>query len=99
MADCALAASGIPSAEADDYSDAAWMLLGSLNSGRVDTVPPERLRAFVERAATLPLRQAYPILAWIIRAHSEYAAGAARAACQRAVWALTSPQMTHMIGV
>ena len=49
-----------------DYAEAAWMLLGALHAGRVDTLPPEQIRLFFPVAARLPLRESYPILAWLI---------------------------------
>ncbi len=45
----------------------AWMLLGSLNAGRISHYHPEKVRKFAEISSKLPLQKAYPILAWIIQ--------------------------------
>ncbi len=48
------------------YSQAAWKALTALNSNRVNTVHMEHTRIFMQSASTLPLRQSYPILAWVV---------------------------------
>jgi hypothetical protein len=49
-----------------DYAEAAWMLLGALHAGRVETLHHEQIRLFLPIAANLPIRESYPILAWFI---------------------------------
>jgi len=49
-----------------EYSKAAWKLLGSLNSGRVQPLAPENTREYIEVISKLPLNESYPIIAWII---------------------------------
>lgn len=49
-----------------DYPAAAWLLLGALNAGRVSTVHVDRTREALKVASSLPIVQAYPILAWVI---------------------------------
>jgi len=49
-----------------DYPEAAWMNLGSLNAGRIETLHPDFMRNYVEAAAELPLNMAYPIFAWAV---------------------------------
>ena len=60
--------SGVDSASpsGSDYSEAAWLRLGSLNAGRVATVPLDQMRNVVQTAASLPLSQSYTMLAWAI---------------------------------
>lgn len=48
------------------YPKVAWMLLGSLNANRIETVHFDYTREFIQVAATLPLKQSYPILAWVV---------------------------------
>jgi hypothetical protein len=50
----------------EEYPRAAWMLLGSLNAGRLGHRPPETIREYVQEAARLPIAEGYPILAWAI---------------------------------
>jgi hypothetical protein len=50
----------------NEFPRAAWMVLGSLNAGRVNTIHIERTREIIRIAASLPLRRAYPIIAWVI---------------------------------
>jgi len=57
--------SGMPFEE--NYPQAAWMLLGALNAGRINAVPIEHSRDHVQSAARLPLSESYPILAWAIQ--------------------------------
>jgi hypothetical protein len=45
---------------------AAWMVLGSLNAGRVAHMHLEHTRDPVRLAANHPLKRAYPILAWAV---------------------------------
>lgn len=52
--------------EASEYSKAAWMNLGALNAGRLETVRFEFFRNHLRIASQLTLTQAYPIVAWII---------------------------------
>ena len=49
-----------------DLPRSAWLALGSLNAGRVNAVRLEHLRLAVRAAGRLPLRDAFPILAWVI---------------------------------
>jgi tetratricopeptide (TPR) repeat protein len=56
-------------AENNDFRglrDAAWMTLGSLNANRVAPVKVSHTREYVQKAAKWPLRDAYPVLAWVI---------------------------------
>lgn len=56
------------------YPQAAWMLLGRLNAGQIAPFHIDYTRDFVEIAAGFPLRQSYPILAWVIEnAKARYA--------------------------
>jgi hypothetical protein len=50
-----------------NYPQAAWMNLGALNAGRIEPLHGEYLRQHLEAAAQLPLRNAYPVLAWVIQ--------------------------------
>jgi hypothetical protein len=45
---------------------AAWMVLGSLNAGRVGPMRLEQTRESIRSAANYRLREAYPILSWIV---------------------------------
>jgi hypothetical protein len=45
---------------------AAWMTLGSLNANRVTPIHVRNTRGYVRKAANWPLRDAYPVLAWVI---------------------------------
>ncbi len=47
-------------------SKAAWMLLGSLNAGRVTPIKVSLTRGYIRLASGLPLSAAYPILSWVI---------------------------------
>jgi len=49
-----------------DCARAAWMLLGALNAGLVDTVHPDQVRSVLPIAASAPLGESYPIFAWAI---------------------------------
>ncbi len=51
---------------ASAYAEAAWMLLGALHAGRIDTLHHEQIRLFLPIAANLPIRKSYPLLAWFI---------------------------------
>jgi hypothetical protein len=51
----------------NNYPQVAWKLLGALNSERIANVSIDRTRKFVEVAASLPSRKAYPIMAWVIQ--------------------------------
>jgi hypothetical protein len=63
----------------NDYSSAAWELLGYLNSGRAEARDVMRTLKFVRIAANGTLRSAFPILSWVIenaivkRAHADEA--------------------------
>jgi len=48
------------------YPQAAWMNLAALNSGKISTFHFSQLVPYIQDAATLPISEAYPILAWII---------------------------------
>jgi len=50
----------------ENYSKAAWMLLGSLNAERVATLHIDSLRDYLQLAAQFPLSDSYPIHAWVI---------------------------------
>jgi tetratricopeptide (TPR) repeat protein len=54
------------SSDALDYSKAAWMCLGALNSGRMGTVHINRVEELLRIASGLHLSDSYPILAWAI---------------------------------
>lgn len=49
-----------------ENTQAAWMCLGALNAGRIETVHIEHTRGFIRIAAKHPLDQTYPIFAWAI---------------------------------
>jgi hypothetical protein len=51
--------------EVDQLPAACWRLLGSLNSGRVDSVAVAATRGYLEAACGLPLSEGYPIFAWV----------------------------------
>jgi len=51
---------------ASAYAEAAWMLLGALHAGRIETLHHEQIRLFLPIAANLSIRESYPILAWFI---------------------------------
>ena len=68
--------------EAEDVrtlASAAWLALGSLNANRAETRHVSTTRAAIRIAATAPLREVYPVLAWVIenaiqrRAHADEA--------------------------
>ena len=48
------------------YPKAAWMNLGSLNSGRIMTINFKYLIPYIIVSSELPLSESYPILAWTI---------------------------------
>jgi len=52
--------------DADDYAQAAWMVLGSLNAGRIGTVHINETQGFSQVASSLPLARSYPIYSWLI---------------------------------
>jgi hypothetical protein len=54
---------GIP---ASQISSTAWSLLGQLNADRIPAIQLDRLLPWLEEASALPLRRAYPIVAWVI---------------------------------
>lgn len=66
MADQSLSASEHSEMENSEYPRAAWRLLGSLNSGKIGPAGFDYVRDFAKYAAHLPLREGYPILAWIV---------------------------------
>jgi hypothetical protein len=49
-----------------EYSSAAWMNLGALNSGRLDTLNFESARSHLVAAAELPFSESYSVFAWTI---------------------------------
>jgi len=51
----------------DDFPQIAWRLLGKLNANRINGLHIERTRPYIERAASMPIRDAYPVLAWVIQ--------------------------------
>ena len=51
----------------DNYSQASWTLLGSLNSGRVAPVHFEKTREYALIGSKLDLSHSYPIFAWLIQ--------------------------------
>lgn len=63
----------------DDYSKAAWELLGYLNAGRAEPQDVAHTLKFVRIAADQTLSSAFPILSWVIenaivrRAHADEA--------------------------
>jgi len=48
------------------YPQAAWMNLGALNAGKINTLHFDDLIPYIQDAASLPISEAYPILAWVI---------------------------------
>lgn len=50
----------------DEYSKAAWMLLGSLKAGRINPLHMENTRKFSLIASDIELNKSYPIFAWVI---------------------------------
>ena len=56
----------VPTQHKTEFPRAAWMVLGSLNAGRATSIPLEHTRESIRFAANYPLREAYPILAWIV---------------------------------
>jgi hypothetical protein len=48
-----------------DYSRAAWKLLSSLNSGRIETLNMNEIKDYIVIASKSPITRSYPILAWI----------------------------------
>ncbi|MBW6465440.1 MAG: hypothetical protein K0B06_02935 [Brevefilum sp.] len=51
----------------DTYPSVAWMMLGSLNAGRIPTQRLEEIRNFAVEGSNLTLTEAYPIYAWLIQ--------------------------------
>ena len=49
-----------------DLARSAWLALGSLNAGRANTARMEQLRPALCAAGRYPLRDGFPILAWVI---------------------------------
>jgi hypothetical protein len=50
----------------ESLSGIAWRALGGLNAGRKKAVAVSHTRKYLELAARLPLRTAYPIMCWVI---------------------------------
>lgn len=48
------------------YCQAAWMNLGALIAGRIETVHLDLLIPYIIISSELPIRESYPILAWFI---------------------------------
>lgn len=59
----------------EQYAQASWLSLGSLNANRITTLHIDHLREYVEASSPLTLSEAYPIFAWAIensvRRHSK----------------------------
>lgn len=51
---------------ASAYAEAAWLLLGALHAGRIDTLHHEQIRLLLPIAANLSIQESYPIFAWFI---------------------------------
>jgi len=66
MADQVRSVENFKPSSKSDYAEAAWMLLGGLNAGRVAPLRPDDIRNFLPIAAALPIKEAYRILAWVI---------------------------------
>ena len=49
-----------------DLPLSSWLALGSLNAGRAHPIRLAQLRAAVRAAGRYPLREAFPILSWVI---------------------------------
>ena len=49
-----------------DIARSAWLALGSLNAGRATTAAMDQLRPALRAAGRHPLREGFPILAWVI---------------------------------
>jgi hypothetical protein len=56
----------VPIQHKTEFPRAAWMVLGSLNAGRATAMHLDQTRESIRFAANYPLREAYPILAWIV---------------------------------
>jgi hypothetical protein len=59
----------------EDYSQACWMLLGSLNAGRAHTVESECVAELLFKSHQMQLSEMYPILAWGIQNWGQRFAG------------------------
>jgi hypothetical protein len=58
--------SDLASSPKSSYSQAAWMLLGTLNANRVMPISLDYTRDLIQVASDLSFRQSYPILALVI---------------------------------
>jgi hypothetical protein len=56
----------LPGQHRMEFPRAAWMVLGSLNAGRVAPLHLDQTRESMCLAASYPLRESYPIFAWIV---------------------------------
>lgn len=50
----------------EQHTQAAWRLLGRLHAGRVAYIASDKMRQVVAASSKLPLKQAYPMLAWAV---------------------------------
>lgn len=56
----------LPPADIERLPAATWHALASLNAGRSEAKRIEQLRPYIRIASSLPLSDAYPIMAWIL---------------------------------
>jgi hypothetical protein len=56
----------ISRSEVEYLPEAAWMNVAGLMTGRLETKSPELLIGYLQRSSSLPLEDAYPVLAWHI---------------------------------
>ena len=56
----------LPGQHRMEFPRAAWMVLGSLNAGRAAPMHLDQTRESMCFAASYPLRESYPIFAWIV---------------------------------
>ena len=61
-----------------DIPRSAWLALGSLNAGRTNPVRVDQLRQAVRAAGRYPLRDAFPIFAWVIENATRRFAGSSQ---------------------
>ncbi|RKF50882.1 hypothetical protein BCY88_01540 [Paraburkholderia fungorum] len=56
----------IAKSEVKHLPEAAWMNVAGLMTGRLETKAPELMIGYLHRSSSLPLSDAYPVLAWHI---------------------------------
>jgi len=70
----------IDEGERERMGRAAWQLLGSLHAGKVTGIKIAHARTLITHASQLPMREAYPVFAWITAALKTQYSGTAQAA-------------------